>query len=199
MELNRLQIRTVGYVEFAILSSQRRSNEACLSNENCLQWCQTVKRKDTCVVETECTYHQTLQMRHMTQYQLIHSRCVVTIVTNRQRRQSQRSWNNIRWLQPIVFYLVLYSSQHTQTLTLRFDERFQRICIYSSIILYKLDSSHSMNTCRRNRTNPSEYPISEDSEYLLSSTQYTSTHYLHYTEIMEITLPSCHRYQWLQI
>ena len=109
-------------------------------------------------------------MRHMTQYQLIHSRCVVTIVTNRQRRQSQRSWNNIRWLQPIVFYLVLYSSQHTQTLTLRFNERFQRIRIYSSIILYKLDSSHSMNTCRRNRTNPSEYPISEDSEYLLLTT-----------------------------
>lgn len=138
-------------------------------------------------------------MRHMIQYQLIHSRRIVTVVTNRQRRQSQRSWNNIRWLQPIVFYLVLYSSQHTQTLTLRFDERFQRICIYSSIILYKLYSSHSMNTCRRNLTNPSEYPISEDSEYLLSSTQYTSTHYLHYTEIMEITLPSCHRRQRFQI
>ena len=138
-------------------------------------------------------------MRHMIQYQLIHSRRIVTVVTNRQRRQSQRSWNNIRWLQPIVFYLVLYSSQHTQTLTLRFDERFQRIRIYSSIILYKLDSSHSMNTCRRNRTNPSEYPISEDSECLLSTTIHTSTHYLHYTEIMEITLPSCHRRQRFQI
>ena len=135
----------------------------------------------------------------MTQYQLIHSRRIVTVITNRQRRQSQRSWNNIRWLQPIIFSLVLYSSQHTQTLTLRFNERFQRIRIYSSIILYKLYSSHSMNTCRRNLTNPSEYRISEDSECLLSSTQYTSTLYLHYTEIVKITLPSCHRRQRFQI
>ena len=138
-------------------------------------------------------------MRHMIQYQLIHSRRIVTVVTNRQRRQSQRSWNNIRWLQPIVFYLVLYSSQHTQTLTLRFNERFQRICIYSSIILYKPYSSHSMNTCRKKLTNPSEYPISEDSECLLSITIHTSTHYLHYTKIVEITLPSCHRRQRFQI